>query len=135
MSQENVEIVRSIYDQTEAGQFATSLHLFHPDVVYTRTGDALAVGMTGAARGIEAMIAAMTEWLQTFTFLRVRAERFMAVGDRVVVFTHHTGSAKESGVALDAHFADVLTLHDGVVVRLDQFRTRDQALEAAGLSE
>ena len=136
MERGNVEVVRAIYDEAAEGRLATCLHLFHPEVEYTRApsgeGD---MGLSGTWRGIEAMVRAAMEWAQTFDVLRVEAERFIEVGDSVVVFTRHRGTAKMSGVPIDAEIADVLTLRDGLIVRAAQFRTRSEALEAVGLTE
>jgi ketosteroid isomerase-like protein len=137
MSRENVEVVRRLYDEWGEGRFGTALHLFDPGVEYTRSGigEGSALGLTGEWRGLEAMTRAALEWIQTFDRLRVQAERFIEAGDSVVIFTRHRGNAKESGLPIEAEFADVLTLRDGLVVRLDQYRDRDEALEAVGLRE
>ena len=132
MSQENVEIVRRIYEESAHGRFTTCLHLFHPEVEYTRSGDA-AVGLTGHWRGIEPMLRAAYEWVQTFDLLRVEAEEFIEAGDSVVVFTRQRGRAKGSGVPIDGEFTDVLTLRDGLVVRFAQYRDRAAALASVGL--
>ena len=133
MSRGDVEIVRAIYDEWAEGRLTTYLHLFHPDVVYTRSsaqeGDVLA----GEWHGLDALTRAAVDWFETFESLRVEAERFTEVGDSVLVFTRHTGTAKESGLPTGGEFADVWTLRDGRVVRLDQYRERTTALEAVGL--
>ena len=134
MSQENVEIVRDMYAETAEGRFETRLHLFDPDVEYSRSGES-AVGLDGEWRGVQAMVKASMDWIQTFSTLRVEAERFIDAGDSVVVFTRHVGTARASGLPVDEQFADVMTLRDGLVVRFEQFRDRTKALEAAGLSE
>jgi len=139
MSQENLEIVQAIYAEAAEGRFGTTLHLFHPDVEYSRSasggGSAAVVGLSGTARGVEAMVKAGLEWLQTFDRLRVQADRFVEVGDSVVVFVRHTGKAKASGLPIEGEFADVMTLREGRVIRFEQYRDRAEALEAAGLSE
>jgi ketosteroid isomerase-like protein len=133
MSQKNVEIVREIYSETAAGRLTTCLHLFHPDVEFSRLGGS--VGLEGTWRGVEAMARAISEWALTFDQLRVQAERFIEAGDAVVVFTRQTGKAKASGVSIDGEFADVMTLREGRVVRLDSYRDRAEALDAVGLRE
>ena len=137
MSRENVEIVRRIYAESAEGRFLTCLHLFHPEVEYARSGvgEGSALGLAGKWSGREAMVRAAWEWVQTFDLLRVQAERFFEAGDSVVVFTRHTGKAKVSGLPIDAEFADVLTLREGLVVRMNQYRERADALEAVGLAE
>jgi ketosteroid isomerase-like protein len=43
--------------------------------------------------------------------------------------------ARESGAVVEAPMAHVWTIRDGQAIRLRQFLDREQALEAAGLSE
>ena len=45
------------------------------------------------------------------------------------------GRGRGSGVEVDARFYDVYTLRDGLIVRMDQFTERSQALEAVGQAE
>ena len=49
--------------------------------------------------------------------------------------THHEGQGRESGVEVDTRFYEVCSLRDGKVSRVDEYIERDDALEAAGLSE
>ena len=138
MSQENLDVVQAIYTEAAEGRFGTTLNSFHPDVEYSRSasgGGTGVVGMSETARGVKAMGKAALEWLQTFDQLRVQAERFIEVGDSVVVFVRHTGNAKASGLPMEGEFADVMTLRQGRVIRFEQYRDRAEALEAAGLSE
>ena len=133
MSRENVEIVREICREAAEGRLTSCLHLFHPDVEYSRFGRG--VGLAGTWRGVEAMVRAASEWALTFDLLRVQAERFIEAGDAVVVFTRQTGNSKASGVPVDGAFTDVMTLREGRVVRFDQYLDRAAALRAVGLPE
>ena len=133
MSRENVEIVREIYSEAAEGRLTTCLHLFHPEVEYSRIGSG--VGLSGTWRGVEAMVRKASEWALTFDLLRVQAERFIEAGDAVVVFTRQTGKSKVSGVPVDGAYTDVMTLREGLVVRFDQYQYREEALEAVGLRE
>ncbi len=133
-----MEIVRAFYAEAAEGRLGTSMHLFHPNVEYSRSvsrGRSPAVGLSETARGVEAMVKATLEWVQAFDHLRVQAERFIDVGDSVVVFVRHTGNAKASGLPIEGEFADVMTLHEGCIIRVEQFRDRAEALETIGLSE
>ncbi len=51
------------------------------------------------------------------------------------MFLRVSGSAKQSGAAVEISNAHVLTLRDGRVMRLEVFLNRAEALEAVGLSE
>ena len=51
MSQENLEIVQAMYAEAAEGRFGTSLHLFHPDVEYSRSALGEGVWLVSRARG------------------------------------------------------------------------------------
>jgi ketosteroid isomerase-like protein len=107
MSQENVEIARALYDEFAEGKLWTREYLFDPDVEYERRSKTADL-MTGTWRGLEAMGAALLDWLEAAEDLRIEAERYIDTeSDSVVVFTRHRGVAKTSGVPIDEEFADV----------------------------
>jgi ketosteroid isomerase-like protein len=58
-----------------------------------------------------------------------------APGDRVLASVSQSGRGRESGVPIVIHFFEVFTIRDGKVRRIEFFRHRADALEAAGLSE
>ena len=43
------------------------------------------------------------------------------------------GTGKESGIAVEARIAHLFTFKDGLVVRVESYEDRDEALRAAGL--
>jgi ketosteroid isomerase-like protein len=53
----------------------------------------------------------------------------------VVGVLRYGGRAKLSGVETDETLGVVFTIRDGKIARGREYSTRDQALEAAGLSE
>ena len=55
--------------------------------------------------------------------------------DQAVAVVRFGGRAKLSGVEADLTFAVVYMLRDGKVARGREYWTKDEALEAAGLSE
>ena len=54
---------------------------------------------------------------------------------RVLLLTRQSGRGRESGVPIVIHFFQLWTIRDGKVRRIEYFRHRADALEAAGLSE
>ncbi len=73
--------------------------------------------------------------LDAFEQVRQVPERFIDCGDQVVVFVRTEARARTAGLELDEQWAHLVTVRDGKSVRLQQFRNRDEALEAAGLRE
>ena len=67
--------------------------------------------------------------------VRVVPREFVDAGDRVVVATLIRGRGRGSGVEVEARFYNVYTVRGGKVVRMDEFTTRTEALEALDPSD
>ena len=73
--------------------------------------------------------------LEAFEQVRQVPERFIDCGDQVVVFVRTEARARTAGLEIDEQWAHLVTVRDGKSVRVQQFRNRDEALEAVGLRE
>ena len=62
-------------------------------------------------------------------------EILAAPDDRVVVLTWQRGKGRESGLPMSMEWAQVISVRDGKIRRVDAHDDRQAALEAAGLSE
>jgi ketosteroid isomerase-like protein len=131
MSEENVEIVRRFYAETERGNFWVP-EFFDPSV---RIRWLDAVGTESETVGLQAMSDFMTNWFEFAENMTLVAERFIEAGDQVVVFSAWRGRGKASGAPTEWRFANVFTLREGRVVSVEGYRDPTEALEAAGLSE
>ena len=58
-----------------------------------------------------------------------------APGGRVLALISQSGRGRQSGVPIVIHFFEVFTIRDGNLQRIEYFRHRADALEAAGLEE
>jgi ketosteroid isomerase-like protein len=67
--------------------------------------------------------------------LTLQSEEVIDLGDRLFGASRITGHGRVSGIALDIHLFQVITLRDGMILRQRDFVERDKALEAAGLQE
>ena len=82
------------------------------------------------------MRAYLQDWFDTFDDLKVEPLEVIDAGqDQAVAVVRFDGRAKLSGVEADLTFAALYTVRDGKVARGREYWTRDEALEAAGLSE
>jgi ketosteroid isomerase-like protein len=66
---------------------------------------------------------------------RFQVERFIDMGERVVVLVHLVAEGGQSGVRLERDTAHVWTLADGKVTRCEVYLDRAEALDALGLKE
>ena len=70
-----------------------------------------------------------------FENIRVELDELLPAGDRVVIVCRQYTAPKGSEVEIVEHVVQVFTIRDGMVVERKPFATREEALEAAGLSE
>jgi ketosteroid isomerase-like protein len=128
VSEQNVELVRSIYTAWEQGDF-TSVEWADPEIEFTIPGPDSEVH-----RGLEATGRAWGEWLRGFDEFQVVGREFYDAGDKVVVDQLFRGKGKSSGIPIDAiPGAAVLTVRNGKVTRFEGTTTLEEALASAGL--
>ena len=136
MSQENVEIVRSMYAEfglSPAGVGAAArAGLIAADAEF----DYSALYVDGRiVRGVEAW-ARYAESLPWGGSLRLAAERFFDIDhERVLVFVTASAEGTSSGVPVEGRTAAEYTIRGGAIVKVKLYLDRGEALEAAGLSE
>ena len=126
MSQENVELVRRIYDGWSQGDF-TRIDLFHPEIDF----EMVDWPHQTRARGIDEMWRTWRSTLAAFGDFRAVPTEYVDFGRNVLVLNRIEGSGKESGAGVSADTASVLTVDGGKVVRLRLFWDTANAREAA----
>jgi ketosteroid isomerase-like protein len=134
MSQQNVEVVRAAFAAWNAGDMEAFFAHFHPELVYHPRADepdpSPHVGRDAYERLVYGFVDSFSE--VTFEVLEV-----IDAGDRVIVATvlqavlHGQGSA--SGAGVSDTYVFVFKLRDGLGVEGWEYRTKQEALEAAGL--
>jgi ketosteroid isomerase-like protein len=138
MSEENVKLARQYYEAliAEGGGGITDAtqHLRHPDM---EIFDPLDFPDAGRYVGEAALRKLIDSYLEVGWDGQYRVQEILDAGEEVVVIwqvgvrTPHGG-----GLPLDIpRFGHVVLFEDGRVRRIRQYRTRAEALEAAGLSE
>jgi hypothetical protein len=70
-----------------------------------------------------------------FAEVRWEPQEFIDLGHAVVVVTKVFAIGRGSDVRTEMDETDVFWFRDGLIVRLQGFATKEQALEAAGLEE
>jgi ketosteroid isomerase-like protein len=137
MSQENVEIVRQIYDAASQRDSAAVLGLYDPDVEIdvSRTHGAV-MDSVYAGTGHAGLRAWSREWHEAWGAVEYEVHELIDVGDDVIAVVTVRGRGRASGAdAQFARYAGLWTIRDGKVVHVTWFPGRAEALEAAGLSE
>jgi ketosteroid isomerase-like protein len=135
MSQENVEIVRRGYELYAAGDLDGVAALFSADAEAGAGGLGVAGTAAGTRYGPEGFLRATEEAVEAFEDYRTEAEDFIDAGAAVVVPVVITGRGRASGANMEMRLAHLWALRNGKVIRGEVYRTREEALEAAGLRE
>jgi len=131
MSEENVEIVRSIYEALNRADWDAAFHNADRDfALTTQVGPA-----AGTHRGRKEVVAFLEDFRDMFDGLTWEPEEFFDGEDRVVAFVAVCSRPRNSGVDLVVRNGHLWTIHDGAVLSLETFPNRKDALDAAGLSE
>ena len=120
------------YARFNAGARAAELWFFTPDAEYhvAREDPDSAVH-----RGIDAVRRQFARWVEAYPDLMVEPLEANESGDKVFLWVRFSGHGEGSGVPVEMELAHVLTMRDGRVVRTVEYYDREEALEAAGLSE
>jgi ketosteroid isomerase-like protein len=136
MSQENVELVRSIFAAWERGDFSAA-EWADPEIeLVTDDGPVL-----GTWKGVAAMAEGWRDFLSAWEDYRVEAEEYRELdGERVLVLMLHCGRGKASGMEVGQMGtkragANVFHVRDGRVRKLILYWDRDNAFADLGLKE
>ena len=131
MSQENVEIVRSMWNAFLGADPVSGLSFCDPEIEWDGTN--LPDGKV--ARGREALVEHALRWAEMWEDWVMEPQRFIdAGGENVVLIFRETGRS-ESGAQMDERHAELYRVRDGRVVYRKGFSDPAEALEAVGLSE
>jgi ketosteroid isomerase-like protein len=134
MSEENVEVVRRMLQAFADGGLNAMDEFWDPDIDWRAAEGA--IDDVGAMHGPVAVRRYIQDWIDTFDGFSVVVEELRDVGDdRVVTIQRLNGRAKLSGTETDLRYAVVSTIRAGKVVRVREYLSIDEALEAVGLRE
>jgi ketosteroid isomerase-like protein len=131
MSQENVEILRRMYEAGNRDDWEAVFRDAHPDCEATF----VAGPSPGTHRGREAILTAIFEVTEAFDAWIVEPEEFFETEDRIVVIARNRLRPKGTDAEFEYRNGQIWTFRDGKLQSLLQYGSPDEALEAAGLRE
>jgi ketosteroid isomerase-like protein len=133
MSEENVEIVREGYAAFNRGDVDAAFEAFAPEFECDMSR-AVGVNVARDIYDLEQFRRLFDEYVGSWEFFQLGPDEFLDAGDRVVVpFTNRARG--RGGIELQGRGTFVWTIRDGAIVRACLYQEREEALEAAGLSE
>jgi ketosteroid isomerase-like protein len=137
MSEENVGIVRRVYEAAARRDSTTVLALYDPDVEVDNThGPGRAViGGESVFHGHEGLRTFYREWNAAWEKIEEDYEELIDAGDHVIGVVTSRGRGRASGIDVELTQYGVWTIREDKIVRMAFFPSREEALEAAGLAE
>ncbi len=131
MSQENSEIVRAAIAAYNRGDLDAVIRDAAPD---TELDWSRALGPYRGVYRLDQFRSFLEDFRGTFQSVRFEAHEFLDADEDVVVpFTGHLGG--RDGIEATAKGVLVCSLRDGLIVRVCLYQEKQDALDAAGLSE
>jgi hypothetical protein len=129
---ENVELIRAVYSDFEAGNIPGVLAAMAPDMVWNEAEN-FPYADGNPYRGADAILSGVfarlgSEW---DGFAAV-PEEFLDAGDTVVVLGRYRGTHKASGRPMDAQMAHIWRVRDGKVAAFQQYTDTLQAARVTG---
>jgi ketosteroid isomerase-like protein len=133
MSAENVELVRRLFDAVARRDAEAVLSLYDPEVEWDGSRHPWAEVIPPAVyHGHDGLREFARQYYEMWETFEDHLEELVDLGDHVLSVVTSRGRGRASG--LDVEWTDnvgVWTIRDGKVIRVEWFRARDEALEAA----
>jgi ketosteroid isomerase-like protein len=138
MSQENVEIVRSLAKGFQHRQHEGAFEFYDPEIEWDASRFAeVNPDIAGVYHGHEGVRRYWRNWLSAWSDLQFESQDVVDAGeDGVLLISNMRAWGRHSGIETEwPPFGMVFTIRDGKVVRVCTYPDQESALEAAGLSE
>jgi len=126
--------VRRVTEAFAAGDLDTVFEWVAPDIEWDFS-NAETWFEEPVYRGYDGIMEFFGKWTGEWFDYRFEFEEIIDAGDKVVVVVRDEGRSKGAGIKLERRHAEVWTLLNARVVRIEPFDHKHQALEALGLSE
>jgi hypothetical protein len=123
----NADTVVASYEALNEGDVDRAMEALAEDAEWHESE---ALPETGVYRGRESIRAFLTDFLASWESFQQEVEEVRVAADRVAVLIHLTARGRESSAEVDAKYAHVWQLREGLGVRVDAYYDRSEALEA-----
>jgi ketosteroid isomerase-like protein len=130
---ENVKALEPIYAEWGAGRWDTWFDVFAEDYEWGFSSDFVEGGVAPDPARSSGHSERLRAWLSPWHEWRCLAERYVPLGDQVLVLCRYLGVAKGSGLPVDQEGAHLWQMRGGEAVRLEVFSDLPSALRAVGL--
>ena len=130
MSQENITVIRGMYESFSTGDVTSVLGQMHQHIEW-RQAENFIYADRSPYRGPQAVLEGVfmrlaSEWAD----FKVMPEEWLDAGNHIVVLGTYSGRHKESGKEVRAQFAHIWGVTHGRVVRFQQYTDTKQFADA-----
>jgi ketosteroid isomerase-like protein len=133
MSQQNVEVVRRSLEAFAGGDFETAFAAHDPGTEWRTAADEPDQQTYRGLAGLRKFVASLTDlWEDRFAHV-MEFEGFIDRGEWVIVPWRAVLRGKGSGISVPVSETYAVRVQRGKIVRVEEYRSEDQALEAVGL--
>jgi uncharacterized protein len=121
MSQENINIIKKIYQDFGEGNIPGVFERFSPEIEWIAAENSPA-GPGSPYRGHDQVRdGVFLRILNGFDGFCIQQDELFAADDKVIMLGYYLGAAKPSGKQMKAQVAHIWTLNDSKVVRFQQY--------------
>ena len=135
MSTENVEAFKRGLEAGNRGDIDGLLDELHPEIEWHSALHALMGGQQTVFQGHEGVRRMIGDLYDTFAEVRIEMSEFRDLGHGLLALGSTRTRGKASGVETETPLALVTEIRNGKTISIRAYLDRDEALEAAGLSE
>ena len=133
MSQENVDVVRRVYEAAARRDTATVLTLYDPEIELDASR--WLPDRQEVYQGHDGLHRFFREWHDAWGDVEYDFDRLIDAGEHVISVVNRHARGRSSGAEVEWPLGLVWTLREGKVLRVVWFASVADALEAVGLSE
>jgi ketosteroid isomerase-like protein len=135
MSQENIDLVRSVIDASQRGEMDEVFAAYDPEIEWRISALPAPISdFEPVYRGHEGIRKFWRTWTEAWETPSFEYEEFIDAGDTVVSVLSQRMRGRTSGIEQDWNsYAQNWTIKNGLIVRIEFFPDRAQGLAAAGL--
>jgi ketosteroid isomerase-like protein len=133
MSREDVESLQAVFQAIADGDATAWLRAMDPEVrLYPRSEEP---GVRAVYEGWDGVMEYLVNWYSDWEDYESEPVEFQDAGDQVLVVLRERGRMERSGIEVEEEFSHSFKLRDGRIVEWRHHNSRQDALDALGLSE
>jgi ketosteroid isomerase-like protein len=136
VSEENVDVVRRLYDAAARRDDVTPFEVYAEDIVFDISNSRrAALALRPIYHGHEGVRQYWRETTSAFGKIDFEVGELIDAGNQVLAVIREREVGRASGAPVETTHLAVFTLSDGKIIQMQVFDDRQQALKAAGLAE